>query len=61
MDGSGDKEQRGILIVSVYGYIRVSSKDQFEDRQLIAMKKAEVPGNNIYMDKNDLNGFKKTN
>ena len=57
MDGSGDKEQRGILIVSVYGYIRVSSKDQFEDRQLIAMKKAEVPGNNIYMDKQSGKNF----
>ena len=57
MDGSGDKEQRGLLIVSVYGYIRVSSKDQFEDRQLIAMKKAEVPGNNIYMDKQSGKNF----
>lgn len=26
--------------MSIYGYIRVSSRDQNEDRQLIALKKA---------------------
>ena len=36
---------------SVYGYIRVSSRDQNEDRQLIAMQELKVPRNNIYMDK----------
>ena len=35
----------------IYGYIRVSSTDQNEDRQLIAMHSKGVPGNNIYMDK----------
>lgn len=34
-----------------YGYIRVSSKDQNEDRQLIAMKELGIPGERIYMDK----------
>ena len=34
-----------------YGYIRVSSRDQREDRQLIAMREAGVPDKNIYMDK----------
>ena len=28
-----------------YGYIRVSSYDQNEDRQLIAMRKMEIHGN----------------
>jgi len=37
--------------LSVYGYIRVSSKDQKEDRQLIALKGAGVEGQNIYVDK----------
>ena len=36
---------------NVYGYVRVSSRDQNEDRQLIAMKELQVPEGNIYMDK----------
>lgn len=35
----------------IYGYIRVSSKDQNEDRQLVAMREKAVPQKNIYMDK----------
>ena len=34
-----------------YGYIRVSSKDQNEDRQLLAMWELPIPEKNIYMDK----------
>ena len=37
--------------MSTYGYIRVSSTDQNEDRQLIAMKTAKVPQNNVFIDK----------
>lgn len=37
--------------MSVYGYIRVSSREQNEDRQLIALKKVGVPEKNIYLDK----------
>ena len=36
---------------SIYGYVRVSSKDQNEDRQMIAMEEMGVPKDNIYMDK----------
>lgn len=36
---------------TVYGYIRVSSTDQNEDRQVLALREAAVPGENIYMDK----------
>ncbi len=35
----------------VYGYVRVSTKDQNEDRQLDAMKEKEIPDKNIYVDK----------
>ncbi len=35
----------------VYGYIRVSSRDQNEDRQLVAMHEAGVPPGNIFIDK----------
>jgi len=36
---------------NVYGYIRVSSIDQNEDRQLIALHERTVPEKHIYMDK----------
>ena len=35
----------------IYGYIRVSSTDQNEDRQMIALHSRQVPERNIYMDK----------
>lgn len=35
----------------IYGYVRVSSTDQNEDRQLMALKKVNIPEKNIYMDK----------
>ena len=35
----------------IYGYVRVSSKDQNEDRQLIAMAEAGVPEKNVFVDK----------
>lgn len=35
----------------IYGYVRVSSIDQNEDRQMIALREKEVPPKNIYMDK----------
>ena len=34
-----------------FGYCRVSTQEQNEDRQLIAMEQAEVPKENIYLDK----------
>ena len=37
--------------MAVYGYIRVSSQDQKEDRQLLAMHEVSVPECNIYIDK----------
>ena len=37
--------------MNIYGYIRVSSRDQNEDRQLIALKEVGVTEKNIYLDK----------
>lgn len=37
--------------MNVYGYIRVSSRDQNEDRQSIALKKVCVSEKNTYLDK----------
>lgn len=36
---------------TLYGYVRVSSQDQNEDRQLIEMERVGIPKNNIYIDK----------
>lgn len=37
--------------MTVYGYVRVSSKDQNEDRQMIALREVAVPEKNIFVDK----------
>lgn len=37
--------------MAVYGYARVSSKTQKEDRQIIALCRAQVPKRSIYVDK----------
>ena len=34
----------------IYGYIRVSSTDQNEDRQKISLEGLDIPIKNIYMD-----------
>lgn len=36
---------------NIYGYIRVSTRDQNEDRQLIALQELHIPEKNIFMDK----------
>lgn len=36
---------------AIYGYVRVSSRDQNEDRQLFALKEIQVEDRNIYIDK----------
>ena len=35
----------------VYGYIRVSTKEQNEDRQWIAMRECGIPEGNVYSDR----------
>ncbi len=42
-----------------YGYIRVSSKEQNEDRQRIAMQKFGVPENCVFMDKQSGKDFER--
>ena len=36
---------------TIYGYVRVSTREQNEDRQLIAMREMGVPEKNIFIDK----------
>ena len=38
-------------MINKYGYVRVSTKDQNEDRQLEAMKQLEILEKNIYVEK----------
>lgn len=42
-----------------YGYIRVSTKEQSEDRQLEAMRKSDVPDKNIFSDKQSGGDFER--
>lgn len=44
---------------TVYGYIRVSTREQNEDRQLIALKEISVQEKNIFMDKQSGKDFKR--
>jgi DNA invertase Pin-like site-specific DNA recombinase len=37
--------------IGIFGYVRVSTKEQNEDRQLIALHEVDVPKKNIYVDK----------
>ena len=46
-------------IMKTYGYIRVSSTDQNEDRQLIAMQELNIPTAQIFMDKQSGKDFER--
>lgn len=47
------------MLPQIYGYIRVSSTDQNEDRQLRAMDEKSVPPKNIYIDKQSGKDFQR--
>ena len=40
-----------LIIAEIYAYVRVSTREQNEDRQLIAMNELQVPKKNISIDK----------
>ncbi len=42
-----------------YGYVRVSSTDQNEERQLIVMNESRVSAGNIYIDKQSYKDFER--
>ena len=39
------------MSATVYGYVRVSTKEQREDRQMIALEELSIPRDRIFMDK----------
>ncbi len=45
----------------IYGYVRVSSTDQNEDRQMFALQQVGVTDENIYMDKQSGKDFERPN
>lgn len=45
----------------IYGYARVSSKDQNEGRQVVALEKVGVNSKNIFIDKQSGKNFKRPN
>ena len=55
-----DGRQKYMEEINIYGYMRVSSKEQNEDRQKIALTEMRVPENNIYMDKQSGKDFERT-
>ena len=44
---------------AIYGYVRVSTKDQNEARQVIAMNEFGIPSDNIYIDKQSGKNFER--
>ena len=49
----------GEALSNIYGYIRVSTREQNEDRQLIALCEMAVPEKNIFMDKQSGKDFER--
>lgn len=48
-----------MIIAEIYGYVRVSTRDQNEDRQLIALRELQVPKKNIFIDKQSGKDFER--
>ena len=46
--------------MSEYGYVRVSSTDQNEERQMAAMAKREIPEKNVFRDKQSGKDFERS-
>lgn len=44
---------------NIYGYVRVSTKEQNEDRQLLALQEVGLPGDRIYTDKQSGKDFQR--
>ena len=45
--------------MSIYGYVRISSTDQHEDRQLLALEEVGVEKKNIFLDKQSGKDFER--
>lgn len=54
-----DYGRKGELMTNVYAYIRVSSREQNEDRQMIALKELVISEKNIFVDKQSGKDFER--
>ena len=54
-------ERSGSIIFNEYGYIRVSSRDQNEERQRVAMAEQRILAKNLYVDKQSGKDFNRPN
>ncbi len=55
----GHNKEREVDPIANYGYIRVSTREQNEDRQLIALRGLNIPEKNIFMDKQSGKDFQR--
>lgn len=44
---------------NLYGYIQVSTREQNEDRQVLALREMDIPEKNMYMDKQSGKDFQR--
>ena len=44
---------------NLYGYIRVSTREQNEDRQILALKELSIPEKNLFIDKQSGKDFER--
>ena len=51
--------RQGTIESKIYGYVRVSTREQNEDRQMIAMRELAIPIANIFMDKQSGKDFQR--
>ena len=51
------KSKMGMNNMKFYGYVRVSSSEQNENRQILAMNELNIPTSNIFMDKQSGKNF----
>lgn len=53
------QEKGGKSNGNLYGYIRVSSREQNEDRQILALKELSIPEKNLFIDKQSGKDFER--
>ena len=52
-------DRKGEFMANVYAYIRVSSREQNEDRQMIALKELVISEKNIFVDRQSGKDFER--
>ena len=58
VSNTADKEKESFMKKNVYGYVRVSTREQNVERQLIALKKMGISQSKIFIDRQSGKDFK---